>query len=288
MTQPLVSVVVPSYNHAHFLPRALGSVQRQGWKNWEIVVVDNHSTDATDEVLAPWLNDQIRVIKIHNQGIIAASRNLGLRHARGEWIAFLDSDDWWTDDKLEGSMTLAMQSADVVYHDLQMVGLDGKQLPWRRSRSHALGTRNTYDDLRRDGCALPNSSVVARKSRLDAIGGLREEADLVGWEDYDTWLRLAEDGCRFARLPGVHGYYWVGGGSVSNPRRTLANIDAFIARHAGGKAESTPWWCHYSRAVAYRLLGEADKVGPSFAAAWRARPSPINRMRIAAKWLLSQ
>lgn len=288
MTQPLVTVVVPSYNHAHFLPRALDSVARQGWKNWEIVVVDNHSTDATDEVMAPRLNEQVRLIKIHNHGIIAASRNVGLRQARGEWIAFLDTDDWWTDDKLEGSMALAMQGADLVYHDLQMVGQEGKQRPWRRSRSRALVEGNAYDDLKRNGCVIPNSSVVARKSRLDAIGGLREEADLMGWEDYDTWLRLAQNGCRFARLSGVHGYYWVGGGSVSNPRRTLANIDAFIARHVDGTLENTPWWCHYSRAVAYCLLGETEKVGPSFAAAWRARPSPINRGRIAAKWLLSR
>ncbi len=284
---PLVSVVVPSYNHAHFLPRALDSVKRQGWTNWEVLIVDNHSTDDTDKVLQPYLNEQIRLIKIHNHGVIAASRNLGIRQARGEWIAFLDSDDWWTDDKLQSSMQLALAGADVIYHDLTMVGLDGKKRPWRRSRSRPLG-RHAHEVLWRDGCALPNSSVVVRKARLDAVGGLREDADMVGWEDYDTWLRLASSGCSFHRLSGAHGYYWVGGGSVSNPRRTLANIDAFIARHVDGKTQSAPWWCHYSRAVAFGMLGQRDQVGPSFAAAWRSGPGPWNRLRIACKWLLTR
>ncbi len=282
----LVTVVIPSYNHAHFLPRALQSVQAQGWKDWEVVIVDNHSTDGTDDVLQPWLGERVRLLKIHNNGVIAASRNLGVRAARGEWIAFLDSDDWWAADKLERSMALALAGADVVFHDLTMVDARGRTSPWRRSRARSVG-EPAYEDMVANGCALPNSSVVVRKARLDAIGGLCEDRELVGWEDFETWLRLARNGCRFARLGGSHGYYWIGGGNFTNPRRTLDNIDAFLARHAGA-GQPTPWWCNYARAVAYRGLGEADKVGPCFAAAWRARPGPLNRLRIAAKWLVSR
>ncbi len=282
----LVTVVIPSYNHAHFLPRALQSVQAQGWKDWEVVIVDNNSTDGTDDVLQPWLGERVRLLKIHNDGVIAASRNLGVRAARAEWIAFLDSDDWWAADKLERSMALALAGADVVFHDLTMVDARGRMRPWRRSRARSVG-EPAYEDMVANGCALPNSSVVVRKARLDAIGGLCEEREFVGWEDFETWLRLARNGCRFARLGGSHGYYWIGGGNFTNPRRTLDNIDAFLARHVGA-GQLTPWWCNYARAVAYRGLGETDKVGPCFAAAWRARPGPFNRLRIAAKWLASR
>lgn len=284
--QPLVSVVIPSFNHAHFLPRALKSVHRQTWKNWEIVVVDNHSSDDTDQVLKAWRSERVRVLKVHNQGVIAVSRNKGIRKARGDWIAFLDSDDWWDEDKLHSSMKLALNGADVVYHDLTMVAADGKSWPWRRSRSRRLSS-GAYMDMIDNGCALPNSSVVARKSSLLGIGGLREDKELVGWEDFDTWLRLAKIGSRFARLRGSHGYYWVGGGSVSNPARTLSNIESFLVQHVI-KGASVPWWCHYSRAVAYRALGQQESVGPSFVAAWRARPSLINRLRIACKWLMTR
>lgn len=283
-SRPMVSVVIPSYNHAHFLPRALQSVQCQSWKNWEVVIVDNHSTDDTDKVLQTWLGDRVRLFKIHNDGVIAASRNRGVREARGEWIAFLDSDDWWTEGKLDNSMRLALAGADVVFHDLTMVGTDGHARRWRRSRARAV-THHVYEDMVTNGCALPNSSVVVRKSRLKAIGGLCEDRELVGWEDFDTWLRLAKSGCHFARVPGSPGYYWVGGGNVSNPRRTLANIDAFLARHVGA-ASATPWWCHYSRAIAYKALGQNEQVDLNFAAAWRARPNAINRLRVACKWLL--
>lgn len=281
---PLVSVVIPSYNHAHFLRRSLDSVQRQGWKNWEVLVVDNYSTDNTDEVLKPYLGQRVRLLKIHNNGVIAASRNKGLREARGEWIAFLDSDDWWSSDKLEVSMQVALAGVDVVYHDLAMVGTDGKPHCWRRSRAREVASP-AYGDLIRNGNALPNSSVVVRKTRLDDIGGLCEDQYLVGWEDFDCWLRLAKSGCRFACVPGSHGYYWVGGGSVSNPNRTLANIEAFLMRHVGEEG-GVPWWCHYSRAVAYKALGRPGLVGENFAAAWRADPGSLNRLRIACKWLL--
>lgn len=281
---PLVSVIIPSYNHAHFLSRALQSVQRQGWTNWEALVVDNHSTDNTDEVMQAWVGDRVRLLKIHNNGLIAASRNMGVREARGEWIAFLDSDDWWTDDKLECSMRAALAGADVVYHDLIMVGTDGRPRAWKRSRSRSMAYP-AYQDMIKNGPPLPNSSAVLRKSRLDAISGLCEKHELVGWEDFDTWLRLAKSGCRFTRIPGSHGYYWVGGGNVSNPRRTLANIDAFLARYID-ISRNTPWWCHYSRALAYKALGLQECVGPSFGAAMRSHPGLLNYMRIVFKRLL--
>lgn len=285
-SHPLISVVIPSYNHAHFLPRALDSVLRQGWTNWEVLVVDNHSTDNTDDVLKPWLGQRVRVFKIHNNGVIAASRNKGVHEARGEWIAFLDSDDWWTDNKLEVSMRPALAGGDVVYHDLTMVGADGTLRGWRRSRARKV-VGQAYDDLVCNGNALPNSSVVVRKAKLDEIGGLSEDPSLVGWEDFDCWLRLARAGCSFVRVPGSHGYYWIGGVSVSNPRRTLENIDAFLARYVSVEGD-VPWWCHYSRAVAFHKLGRQELAAESFAAAWRAHPSVLNHLRIACKWLVTR
>ena len=98
---PLVSVVIPSFNHAGFIARAMQSVVEQTYPNWEMVVVDNHSQDDTDRVVGGFDDIRIRLFKIHNQGVIAASRNLGIREARGEWIAFLDADDCWYPRKLE-------------------------------------------------------------------------------------------------------------------------------------------------------------------------------------------
>ncbi len=94
-TGTLVSVVIPTYNHARFLGRALQSVMDQTYKNWEVIIIDNHSQDNTDEIVEAFKDPRITLLKIHNNGVIAASRNMGIRAAKGEWIAFLDSDDHW-------------------------------------------------------------------------------------------------------------------------------------------------------------------------------------------------
>ena len=114
---PLVSVVIPSYNHGRFLGRALQSVLDQTYTKSEVIVIDNHSTDNTDAVMASFADLRITYIKIHNNGIIAASRNIGLRLAKGEWIAFLDSDDYWSRNKLEQCI-LNRSNNDVIYHKL--------------------------------------------------------------------------------------------------------------------------------------------------------------------------
>ena len=95
-SKPFVSVVIPTYNHAKFLGKALESVIYQTYRNWEVIVIDNKSTDGTRQVIENYKDPRIQYFKISNDGIIAKSRNLGINVAKGEWIAFLDSDDWWT------------------------------------------------------------------------------------------------------------------------------------------------------------------------------------------------
>ena len=100
-TPPFFSVVIPTYNCADFLKRALTSVFVQTYQNFEIIVIDNSSTDNTQKVLKNFSNQKLKVIRVNNKGIIGYSRNKGIDSARGEWIAFLDSDDVWKPEKLE-------------------------------------------------------------------------------------------------------------------------------------------------------------------------------------------
>ncbi len=280
---PLVSVVIPTYNHGPLLRRALQSLLDQTYPHWEAIVVDNHSTDDTDAEVRPFLSDRVKMLKIHNNGVIAASRNMGIEAARGQWIALLDSDDWWTKDKLQAAMQAGAAGADVIYHDLTIVGPNRRPRPWRRARARRLHGP-AFDDMVQNSNALPNSSVVVRRDLLAQIGGLNTSPDLIAWEDFDAWLRLAQIGARFVRLRGSYGFYWVGGQNMTNPQRTLANIDAFIAKYIGPN-KPVPWWCHYSRAVCARMLGDKNAAAAHFAAAWRAGPNLWNRARIAAKYL---
>ena len=98
----LVSVIMPSYNTADYISESIKSVQAQTYTNWELIIVDDCSTDNTDEVVVAFLGDQrIRYLKNERNSGAAVSRNRALRKAKGKWIAFLDSDDLWAPEKLE-------------------------------------------------------------------------------------------------------------------------------------------------------------------------------------------
>ena len=136
---PLISIIIPNFNHAKYISRAIDSVINQTFKNWEIIIVDNHSTDESDQIIEPYLCDNIRLLKIHNNGIIASSRNLGILHSRGDWIAFLDADDWWMKNKLEAcSKVIESANYDIIYHDVYLINKIDVILRWRRTWSRKL------------------------------------------------------------------------------------------------------------------------------------------------------
>lgn len=101
MVDGLVSVIMPSWNTGKFIAESIQSVIDQTYENWELIIVDDCSTDNTDEVVAKFRDKRIRYFKNEKNSGAALSRNRALREARGEWIAFLDSDDLWNSDKLE-------------------------------------------------------------------------------------------------------------------------------------------------------------------------------------------
>jgi glycosyltransferase involved in cell wall biosynthesis len=205
---PLVSVVIPTFNHASYLGRTLQSVLDQTYTNWEAIVIDNHSTDKTDEVMTSFADPRIIYLKIHNNGVIAASRNLGIRTAKGEWIAFLDSDDWWVVDKLQVCFDSINDKVDLIYHDLGIVSDQPRLFSRKTSKSWQVKPPVLMDLLLK-GNAITNSSVVVRKRFLERIGGINESVGMISSEDYNTWLRIAQFTEQFVYLPRRLGYYLI-------------------------------------------------------------------------------
>jgi len=191
---PLVSIVIPTYNHAKFISKALKSVINQTYKNWEAIIIDNESVDETYKIINEFNDPRINYFKISNDGVIAKSRNLGINEAKGEWIAFLDSDDWWTKDKLEVCISEIGTNVDFIYHAHEYISkskpffkkkiIRGRQLKKPILNDLLIGTITK-------GSQISNSSVIVRKNILIKIGGLNENKILVGSDDYDTWLRIA-------------------------------------------------------------------------------------------------
>lgn len=206
VASPLISVVIPTYNHAHYLGRCLQSVLDQTYENWEAIVIDNHSTDNTDEVMRNFADPRITLVKIHNDGVIAASRNMGVRAARGEWVAFLDSDDWWLRDKLQVCIANASSKTDLIYHDLRIVKEITTLFQGRFIKSWQVKMPVIVDLLVR-GNAIATSSVVVRKSLFAKIGGIDENPNLASAEDYNTWLRIANITDGFKYVSKCLGFY---------------------------------------------------------------------------------
>jgi len=208
-TIPVVSVIIPTYNRASDLKRALNSVQEQTFVNWEALVVDNNSEDNTDEIVIGFNDPRIKLFKINNDGVIAASRNKGIKEASGEYIAFLDSDDWWAPNKLELSVAALKAGSDIVYHDLYIMTYGNK--PYFRKRIKASSPKlPLFYSFLCSGVSIPNSSVVLRKSVILKINGVSEKLELISVEDFDTWVRLSKITENFFKIPKCLGYYWIG------------------------------------------------------------------------------
>lgn len=189
--QPLISIVIPSYNHARYITKAIDSILSQTFLNWEVIVVDNYSTDETDSVLENYEDNRIRCFKINNEGVIAKSRNKGIQESNGDWIAFLDSDDWWTNIKLEQCLNVMSESVDLIYHDLNIF-YDGEESVSEKVMKSRYLNNPVLRDLIIKGNCIINSSVIIRKSLLVQVNGMDERRDLITAEDYHCWLKVAE------------------------------------------------------------------------------------------------
>ena len=258
MTQsPLVSIIIPTYNRATDLKRALDSVLSQNYQEWEAIIIDNHSTDNTDEIVKNFNDQRIQLHKIHNNGVIAASRNLGLSKATGEYVALLDSDDWWTNDKLEKSVILLKGGYDFIYHPMYLVK-DGHKLKWLKKTRCRQIADNSFRDLLQHGNTINNSSAVFKKHLLKEAGKLSIEKDLIAIEDYDLWLRIAKTGARFKLISESLGYYWIGGGNISNDYRTLQTTIAISLRYQKEfqelELQKVYNWIYFAKAKSYFKL----------------------------------
>ncbi len=179
----LVSVVIPTYNRADLIGDAIRSVFEQTYGDWEIIVVDDGSTDNTAEVVASF-GERVRYIPLPHGGVSAA-RNRGVREARGQYVAFLDSDDLFLPHKLERQIALFEQRPELgmVYGSYRSVDAQLNPLQEHRARRYPGG----YSEMML-GCTIATPTVMARREVLEQIGPFDETMHLA--EDIDLWCRI--------------------------------------------------------------------------------------------------
>ncbi|HZO23336.1 MAG TPA: glycosyltransferase family A protein [Steroidobacteraceae bacterium] len=189
---PLVSIIVPTFNRLTYLRKSLASVFAQTFRDWELLIADDGSGIDTRTYLQS-LQDpvRVRVLWLPHTGRPAVARNAALRAAKGEYVAFLDSDDLWTPTKLQKQMDSLRSRSNRRWGYTRFVLVDGSGNPtaWQCARSWPVPEGWIFDKLVRSETVIAVPSVVASRELLQQVGGFDES--LVMCEDYDLWLRLA-------------------------------------------------------------------------------------------------
>jgi glycosyltransferase involved in cell wall biosynthesis len=190
-----ISVIIPAYNAGQCIGRAIESVLGQGYSDYEVIVVDDGSTDNTAEIVRQY-GDRVRYIHQKNAGV-AAARNAGIAAAKGHWMAFLDADDEWLPAKLKAQMDLLARNLE-----LRWCGANRFQSDGRRKAAvgngdiiaRALGAGSVFPNYFATAaagkCPVTPSSMIIRKDVFETLGGFDTNREVMD-EDLDMWLRIA-------------------------------------------------------------------------------------------------
>lgn len=244
---PLVSIILPTYNRANYLPYSINSVLAQSYDIFELYIIDDGSSDNTVDVVNNYLNDdRVHYIYQDNQGQSVA-RNEGLKRAKGDFICFLDSDDLYKPDKLVKQIDIlkSNRKIDIVHGDEDLIDKDGRILSKKNM--------NRYSGMIYEKLLIDNSvsiiTVMARKKCFDEMGGFDESIE-VG-DDYDLWLRFSAK-YRYHYEPEYFAQYRIMDDQISSDkkRRFESNrntIERFLKEHPDllNKDEIKYIWCQF-------------------------------------------
>lgn len=198
-TIPLVSVIIPSYNCGKYIDCAVSSVLEQTYSNVEVIVVDDGSTDNTVDVLSKY-GTKIKLISQTNQGVSKA-RNNGIQEAKGKYIATLDADDRWLEDRLEKMIpVLETGEIDILNSNFYLVNEQRIRISENNafsSKYHAPSKEKQYEELLYTATAL--GLMIVKKDVITSIGGYDESLQGEA-EDYDLWLRMLKNGAKWGYI----------------------------------------------------------------------------------------
>jgi teichuronic acid biosynthesis glycosyltransferase TuaG len=239
-------VIVPVFNAERFLEEALAGVAAQSFRDFEIVVVDDGSTDETPHVVERWrrrFREEMRVFRQDNAGL-AAARNTGVREARGRFVAFLDGDDVWLPTYLERMVGLAAGGeGSVFYCGARFIDETGADLPQTTDR--VVPPAQMYEALLRANFLVP-SAVVAR---CDALGSAEPfDVSFRRLQDWELWLRLARDGARFVGISDQLVRYRAHAASLSSDLEGGEDaVLAIMRKHFGNDSGDPAQWSKEKR-----------------------------------------
>jgi teichuronic acid biosynthesis glycosyltransferase TuaG len=215
----LVSIIVPMYNARAFVTETIESVRKQTYTNWELILIDDGSTDNTADIVKPYLSDPRVKYYYQQNGGIGNARNNAIRHSAGTYIAPLDADDLWDPEKLSVQMDVISETGAVaVFCKVRRIDENGKNL----NQDMGIGTGffsgfRSFFLMAMGRIIIPNLTVLIRKDILNEAGNYRESVDHVDHiEDFDLWARLMLKGHRLYGIDRVMASYRIHTSQLTN------------------------------------------------------------------------
>lgn len=272
----LVSIVMPAFNCEHLIAEAVDSVVAQSYQNWELIVVDNFSTDNTKGVIGSYSDPRIRLTSAH--GTIGTVRNEGWRLAQGNLIAFLDADDKYHPSKLSTQVPHHISENILTYHDLRLFG----ERKYGRVRGRRIGT-NPVTDILTGGNPIATSSSMMSRTLIESCGGFPESPDFFSAEDLGLWLLMAERNAHFLYIRKTLGAYRThnssssSGKSTNAARQVVAQYSKKLSRRHKLMLDG---WLSYSEAAlpASRRVQASHLLTAAIQGAWRFKWRAVLRL----------
>lgn len=290
MTHPLVSIITPTYNRVDYIIQAIESVLAQTYPYFEMIIVDDGSTDNTKSVIEPFLQDaRISYFYQENQRQSVA-RNKGLDVANGDYICFLDSDNYWFSDKLEKSFAAFSTNpeADIVYGDIVTVDEQGQEMT-RDNMPRYSGKITRF--LLRDNYVSMNTAMV-RKKCFEEMGGLDPSCEVA--DDYEMWLRFSAK-FTYLYISEYLTYYRVMKDQISSNKDKRFKFNEQIVRNfqkrfpdVVNSAIFCEGWCHFytRKGRCYAQQGQLCIAWKSYFKALQNKPFSIVPWRALARLVI--
>ncbi|PFP23163.1 glycosyl transferase [Bacillus sp. AFS073361] len=240
--QPLISIITPSYNSSLFIEQTITSVRKQTYQNWEMIIVDDCSTDNTPEILEQIEkeDERIKVIYLNQNGGAAVARNIALQNAKGRYVAFLDSDDCWKPEKLQKQYSFMQTNYYAfTFTGYELITNDGvllnKQIP--------APEQITYNDMLKNTIIGCLTVMIDRKT----VGHF-QMPNILTRQDLATWLAILKKGFNAYGLNENLAEYRTGNPSISRNKWKAAKMNWFVYRKVEKLNVIKAFWCfsHYA------------------------------------------
>jgi glycosyltransferase involved in cell wall biosynthesis len=291
MSVPTISVIIPTYNCAHWVGDAISSALRQALPPSQVIIVDDGSRDDTESAVAPFVSDVVQYVRQENAGVSAA-RNNAFARATGDFVAFLDADDVWHPTKLERQCRIMLRRPE-----LAMLGT--ATFPWPGDVPTLDGNADEQvQDILWEKLVVRNpfttSSILARRAAISPDGSPPFDRRLQGPEDYDLWLRIIRAGVGGVLSAPLTGYRASPGGlgnqvrtMQAGMRRILEKLDrsGAWADNGGGRLRRKSYaYFHYSCAVMNSMARNHGRVLFETARSLALFPSQFGADEVRTSW----